>query len=263
MARLSPVSTRYAAGALCGLMVLAGSAQAREIKSERLSFEAGASSGTVSGEISGYETTDYLVNVRAGQVMKATLQTPHRATYFNVIPPSQEDVATFIGSISGDTYEGFLAESGDYNLRVYMMRSAARRGETAPYTLDVRIDDPKPLNHLAQTTVPTPPPYDAYVPNTLFHATGILRCRLGNTTKTDACPFGVIRRGGGTATVVVTKPDLKTRGLYFENGEFTRGDAFDPINDGEEQSAVRNGDETTVRLGLDQFFVPDVVLYGG
>ena len=35
----------------------------------------------------------------------------------------------FVGSISGNQFEGRLPASGDYKVRVYLMRSAARRDE--------------------------------------------------------------------------------------------------------------------------------------
>jgi hypothetical protein len=45
----------------------------------------------------------------------------------------------FIGSSSDNQYEGTLPESGDYKIRVYMMRSAARRNEIANYRLEIII----------------------------------------------------------------------------------------------------------------------------
>jgi hypothetical protein len=46
----------------------------------------------------------------------------------------------FIGSTSGNQYEGVLPASGDYKVRVYLMRSAARRDEVANYRLEMIID---------------------------------------------------------------------------------------------------------------------------
>jgi hypothetical protein len=37
-------------------------------------------------------------------------------------------------------FEGVLPASGDYKLRVYLMRSAARRDEIANYRLEMIID---------------------------------------------------------------------------------------------------------------------------
>jgi hypothetical protein len=46
----------------------------------------------------------------------------------------------FVGSSSGNQFEGRLPASGDYKVRVYLMRSAARRDEIADYRLEMIID---------------------------------------------------------------------------------------------------------------------------
>ena len=46
----------------------------------------------------------------------------------------------FNSSMSGNQYEGTLPENGEYKIRVYMMRSAARRNEKANYRLEMIID---------------------------------------------------------------------------------------------------------------------------
>jgi hypothetical protein len=71
--------------------------------------------------------------------MVVTLTTESTATYFNILAPGETEVAFFIGQTAGSSYAGRLPDSGDYTLRVYQMRSAARRGEVARYSLDVEI----------------------------------------------------------------------------------------------------------------------------
>lgn len=110
------------------------------IENRRVSFAAGSNSATVEDSITGYEGVDYLLNVREGQLLNISMATPHTATYFNVLEPGETDVATFIGSTSGKQFEGVAAASGDYRIRVYMMRSAARRDETAEYRLEMIVD---------------------------------------------------------------------------------------------------------------------------
>ncbi len=36
-----------------------------------------------------------------------------------------------------------------------------------------------------------------------------------------ACPFGVTREGNGSGIVTVTKPDGRTRAIFFRNGRAT------------------------------------------
>ena len=43
----------------------------------------------------------------------------------------------FVGSNSGNQFEGALPKSGAYKVRVYMMRSAARREDFANYRLEM------------------------------------------------------------------------------------------------------------------------------
>ena len=46
----------------------------------------------------------------------------------------------FVGSTSGNQFEGTLPANGDYKVRVYLMRSAGRRGEAAKYRVEMIID---------------------------------------------------------------------------------------------------------------------------
>ncbi len=127
---------------LAGLLVgQAGLAAAQDgIRTERIRFEPGATSAVVEGSITGYEIVDYLVGADEGQYANISMGTDNAASYFNILPPGEDEVAIFIGSTLGNQYEGKLPASGDFKIRVYMMRSAARRDEVANYRLEVIID---------------------------------------------------------------------------------------------------------------------------
>lgn len=101
----------------------------------------GANSAVVESELQGYETVDYRLGAEAGQYMTVSLETRHGATYFNILAPGESEAAMFNGSVSGNQYEGKLPVSGDYSVRVYMMRSAARRDEVSHYRIEMSIDD--------------------------------------------------------------------------------------------------------------------------
>ena len=105
----------------------------------RVQFDSGASSKTVESSITGYETVDYMLNVKQGQSMNISMATGHGATYFNLMEPGEQYEAIYNGSISGNQFEGTAAKSGDYTIRVYMMRSAARRNEKADYRLEMIV----------------------------------------------------------------------------------------------------------------------------
>jgi hypothetical protein len=115
--------------------VLAAGPGIREVE---VWFPTGKSGTTLKGEISGDETVDYKVRAAAGQRMEVTFRPTSTSAYFNVLPPGSE-TAIFIGSTSGNRFEGTLPTDGTYTIRVYLMRSAARRGANASYGLDVAV----------------------------------------------------------------------------------------------------------------------------
>jgi hypothetical protein len=122
------------------------------IRTERMEFARGASSANIRGSVKGYDTVDHVVGVRAGQTMSVSMQASNSAAYFNVLPPRSQE-AIFNGSITGSRFEGRLKESGDYRIRVYLMRNAARRWERATYSLSVGVDD-RPGNVGGGATAP-------------------------------------------------------------------------------------------------------------
>ena len=109
------------------------------IESRPLQFAKGTSSATVKGSLKGDKIIDYKLRAKAGQNMSVTLKTSNGANYFNVLPPGSTGEAIVIGSTSGNEWTGPLPADGEYTVRVYLMRSAARRSETADYTLTVGL----------------------------------------------------------------------------------------------------------------------------
>jgi hypothetical protein len=127
------------ASVLCVLLLSAALASAEvSIRKERVQFAKGETGATIKGTIKGDETVDYILNAQKGQSMVVILEASNTSAYFNVLPPGSDE-AIFIGSTSGNRYEGTLPASGDYTVRVYLMRSAARRGETANYTISFGV----------------------------------------------------------------------------------------------------------------------------
>ncbi|MGB2816866.1 MAG: hypothetical protein WBC37_06560 [Burkholderiaceae bacterium] len=124
-------------------LVVAGpiAAAADSIASKPLQFAQGTSSATVKGSIKGDQAIDYKLRAKAGQTMSVALKTSNASNYFNVLPPGSKDVAIFIGSNEGNEWTGALPADGEYTIRLFLMRNAARRNETANYTLTVGIAD--------------------------------------------------------------------------------------------------------------------------
>lgn len=105
---------------------------------EDIRFDRGASSTTRRGVVRGYETMTYLLDVRAGQTISVSMKGDNRSGYFNVTPP-RAGQAVFNGSAGGNRWRGRAVVSGRYEIQIYLMRNAARRGEQLRYTLDVGV----------------------------------------------------------------------------------------------------------------------------
>lgn len=236
-----------AAIALCSLTTPSRA----DIQTSPVQFKKGTSSATIEGSIKGGQTIDYTLRARAGQTMSVMLATKHGANYFNVLPPGSNDEALFVGSSGGNEWTGVLPADGEYKVRVYLMRSAARRNEAANYTLKVGI---------AGTSRPTEfgkaPASDAKVKGTGYHATGPLPCRMGND-KPIQCEFGVIRGEPGNAEVHVTPPGGLTRVLTFMGANVT-------TNPGEKVEAVKQGYDWSVKVNdYEHYTIPEAVIWGG
>jgi hypothetical protein len=122
-------------GALIATVAQAAGPKIREVP---VQFPKGETGVSLKGKLKGDETVDYNVRVAAGQSMAIVFKPGNPSAYFNVLPPGS-DSAIFIGSTSGNRYEGALPADGTYTIRVYLMRSAPRRNESASYALDVGV----------------------------------------------------------------------------------------------------------------------------
>jgi hypothetical protein len=111
-------------------------AEAQTAKPERVQFAKGKSSKTIKGTIKGDQSRLFVVNLRAGQSLTVKLVPSNASTYFNVKAPGAQQ-AMFIGSTSGNTMKEVIPSSGDYTIDLYLMRNAARRGETSNFTITI------------------------------------------------------------------------------------------------------------------------------
>jgi len=102
----------------------------------KIQFAKGASSKVIKASIRGDQSKLYSINIRAGQKLTVKLVTSNASSYFNITAPGAAQ-ALFIGSSEGNSYSGIVPSSGDYQIDVYLMRNAARRNETANFTLTV------------------------------------------------------------------------------------------------------------------------------
>jgi hypothetical protein len=159
--------------------------------------------------------------------------------------------ATLTGSLKGDeTVDYVLNARAGQSMRVALMQRAARRNETADYTLSVGITAAA----------------DAKVAGTPYHATGVVPCSVGPDPKGSAkCSFGVIRGARGQAQVYLASPGFdvtlhkdQLRILRFLGDKVTSSDAKEKV------TASRQGDDWQISVNDFYFYtIPDAFIVGG
>lgn len=136
-------------------LLLAGSvltpAMAQNTRTETVHFQRGTSGTTIEGRIKGDQSVRYSVGVSAGQTMDVQLDTDNASNYFNITAPGASE-ALYNSSISGNGTSFVVPSSGNYIIDVYLMRNAARRGESANYDLTLYVEN------AARQTAPTVAP---------------------------------------------------------------------------------------------------------
>jgi hypothetical protein len=221
-------------------------------RKERVAFAKGTSSATIDGVLKGGADVDYVVRAAAGQTLEVKLAGTNAQNDFNVLPPGSTNVAMYVSGNTGvRTYTGVLPADGDYVIRVYLMRPAARRSESSKYTLTVGVSG-KALPPLSAAR-------DAKVAGTAYHATAKVPCMLPYQANVNSCDAGVVRRGNdGTATFEAIGPTGVQRRILFMQGNPVASDASEPM------TSTRQGDTTVVKVGADERYdIPDAFLNGG
>jgi uncharacterized protein YraI len=131
------------------LAMTAGASGQTDPRREHVDF-AGWTGAAIDGEIVGRDFDRYELNAVAGDTLTVRLHTPHTGTYFNVYAPGNGpgDQALANSSMTGgavldlNQFSGALPTTGVYEVVVYMVRSAARRDEVAPYAIEFDLLQP-------------------------------------------------------------------------------------------------------------------------
>jgi hypothetical protein len=125
--------------ALLALLVPA-LAMGQDARTVEVHFPRGTSGTTLNDTITGYQSVNYHLGVSAGQQMSVQLDTSNSSAYFNIIAPGASE-ALYNGSVSGNSASIVIPSSGKYTIQVYLMRNAARRNETANYSLTLYVEN--------------------------------------------------------------------------------------------------------------------------
>lgn len=112
------------------------------IPSSRVQFPKGSTGTSIQGQLKGpdKDAHDHVLRAKAGQRMTVSMSTASTSTYFNVLPPGSSGEALFAGErMGGSSWTGELPADGEYTVRVYLNRAAARQGRSASYTLKISV----------------------------------------------------------------------------------------------------------------------------
>jgi hypothetical protein len=125
------------------LAIGTGAAAADETRTERVTFEAGKSSATIKGRITGRESVVYQLNARDKQFLDVKLEPDNESTDFNIYIPGRGpgDEALFASAMGDGSrhYLGQLYKTGDHSVAVFMNRAAARQGKTSNFKITFKI----------------------------------------------------------------------------------------------------------------------------
>jgi len=127
---------RFRALAVAALMAAVPAIAWSAARTERVAFPKDRPSASIKGQIRGDAGVDYIVAAQAGQTMTITLTSSNAANHFNVTAPGTR-TAMFDGSVLGNEFKAKLPLSGDYVVNVYLAPEAARKNQTANYTLAI------------------------------------------------------------------------------------------------------------------------------
>jgi hypothetical protein len=217
-----------------------------------VTFARGQSSATLNGRIKGSVDHSYIVSARAGQTLTVNFKPTNASAYFNILPPGSNGDAMFIGSSAGNRFSGPLTVTGLHTVQVYLMRNAARRNETAAYSITIGVTG------RGAGAGGMRPSQDALVPGTNYNATAEIPCVTAAGMARSRCKAGVMRMPMGEATVEIATADGGQRHIYFKNGRASSSDANAPFN------VTRRGDVSIIRIGRYEVYeIVDAFVVGG
>lgn len=123
--------------ALACTLLLQGSVQAADpVRREQVTIAPGEPASKMSAKIKGYASVEYSVAAPANSTLDIKLDSANSSLYFNVSVEGA-DTAVFVGSRDGNHFTTSATAAARYRVKVYLMRSAARKNQTASYQLTI------------------------------------------------------------------------------------------------------------------------------
>jgi hypothetical protein len=94
-----------------------------------------------------------------------------------------------------------------------------------------------------------------------FDADGAVKCAEGAGADWAQCNAAVAREGGGTATVVVTRPDGRKRFIFFEKGKAIGAD-LSQADGSQHFHATRKNDRYLIEAGHERYEIIEAMVFG-
>lgn len=107
---------------------------------------------------------------------------------------------------------------------------------------------------------------DALVPGTEYHATAQVQCGFNNQDAAQSCDAGVIRNWGedGTTLVEVTRPDGRTRAIFFRGLEAYGADSAQSDGSaGWDFESITEDGRIFISYGPESYVIVDAFVEGG
>ncbi len=95
-----------------------------------------------------------------------------------------------------------------------------------------------------------------------FDARGPVGCAQQPGQPLGQCQAAVARDGGGSATVVVTRPDGRTRAIFFEKGKAIGAD-LSQADGNMNFRATKRGDINNIEAGNERYEIVEAMVFGG
>lgn len=245
------MKTKLLAATVLGALVMSvipGFAQ--EHQSKRLTIPAGKTTVSTTGSITGFQDIDYMIDAKAGQTMTVTLKSNKTSNYFLVFGPMDAQTAIYNSDAGSQTWTKTLDQTGNYTVRVYLYRNAARNNVKANFTLTVAVKNGATK------------PGDAKVAGTKFNATGEVQAALVPTATlgSSMAEFGVIRYANGEADIHLTNANGGKRIIKYSNGSFK---CISPSGC-KVTSTRRNSEEWVVKFNdTESYLIYNAIVFGG
>ena len=109
--------------------------------SVRVTFHDGLDERSFEDVLDGFNEVSYVVALREGQWLQVSLASNNISNCFDIYAPGATK-PFYIGGDSGSTHRMRAAATGDYVVKVFLLRLAARDNQSAHYTLELKLGAP-------------------------------------------------------------------------------------------------------------------------